>query len=59
MQDTKRCIGSTYQRSESGSPGRVAVGDARATSLCPHLIIFAASLALWVMIIAACSVVIG
>jgi hypothetical protein len=33
--------------------------SARGTSANPQLVIFAASLALWVMIIASCSVIIG
>ena len=37
----------------------MAAVNARSTSVNPHLMIFAASLALWVMIIASCSMVIG
>jgi hypothetical protein len=59
MHDNNSCIGSTYQGSKRGPSARVAVASARGTSVSPHLIVIAASLALWVMIIAACSKVIG
>ena len=59
MQDTKSCIGSQYQGSRRGTPRRVPMSDARGMSVNPHLVVVAASLALWAMIIAACSVVIG
>jgi hypothetical protein len=59
MHDNESCIGSSYQGNKKGSSGREAAANASGTSVSPHLMIFAVSLALWVMIIAACSMVLG
>jgi hypothetical protein len=59
MQDTKSCIGSQYQGTTRAMARRAPMTDARGMSVSPHLVVIAASLALWAMIIAACSVVIG
>lgn len=59
MQETKSCIGSQYQGSRRGLPRRVPMSDARGMSVNPQLMVVAASLALWAMILAACSALIG
>ncbi len=59
MQDTKGCIGSQHRGRRGGAPRRVPMGDARGLPVNPQLVIVAASLALWTMIIAACTIVIG
>jgi hypothetical protein len=59
MHDNKSCIGSSYQGSKRGLSSRTVAVSARGTTVNPHLMIVAVSLALWVMIIASCSMVIG
>ena len=59
MQDAKSRIGSQYHGSMRGLPRRVPMNDARGISVNPKLVLAAASLALWAIIIAACSAVFG
>ena len=58
MHDTKSCVASPIRGGRRPSPRRVPIGDERGISVNPQLIIIAASLALWTMIIAGFTLVI-
>ena len=55
MHDGNSCVASTVQEARAGparkAPRRVPIGDERGTSAQPQLLILAASLLLWTLII--------
>lgn len=63
MHDRNGCVASTVQEATSGftrpAPRRVPIGDKRGTSAQPQLLILAASLLLWTLIITTATVVLS
>ena len=57
MHDTESYVASPIEGRRRPSPRRVPMGDERGVSVNPQLVIIAASLALWTVIIAACTIV--
>lgn len=61
MHDRNGCVASTVQEARTGftrpAPRRVPIGDKRGTSAQPQLLILAASLLLWTLIITTASIV--
>jgi hypothetical protein len=61
MQDRNVCVASTVQEATTGFtrpvPRRVPIGDKRGTSAQPQLLVLAASLLLWTLIITTATIV--